>query len=968
MKKTVLVVCLVIVASLTLFAVNENVVTSQLQEKLSQTPETEFIRINISLKEKYDFMELLSATQNLSHEEKREFVTTELKQFCQESQQQILSELESFEDQGIVRDINPLWITNLINCYAAPFAVRQLSQRSDIRSIDWDETRMVLIDAEKTDEKKYEGNPRERDITWNVTLVNADDVWALGYTGEGVTVAVIDTGVRYTHNDLEDHVWDGSAYGYPNHGYDFYNNDNDPADDHGHGTHCAGTVAGDGTAGTQTGMAPDATIMCLKVLNSGGSGNESDVWDAIEFAVDYGANVISMSLGWQHSWGVDRESWRDTYNYALAAGVIASVAAGNEGDEQYSYPIPDNVRTPGDCPPPWLHPDQTLTGGVCAVVCVGATDSNDNIAYFSSLGPLDWSSINDYWDYPYDPEMGLIRPDICAPGMDIESLSYSSDTGYVGGWNGTSMATPCVAGVMALMIEKNSLITPAQIDQYLEENVAIPQSPKNNTYGSGRVDALASVNATPHSGFPTCVITDPLHGDYIVHGTTETITVAASDYDGSVTQVEFYIDGIYQTSDYSEPYEYDWDTTPYSLDDHTIKAIAVDNDTNETEHEITVTVYDPPDISIDPTSFSVNLEPDQTTNENLRISNDGVSELTYELDHEDRGQGGPDTYGYSWLDSNEPDGPVYDWRDISGSGTQVSFTHNDYATDLIPIGFTFSYYGIDYTQFRISPNGWIGFGDDWTDYHNYELPRVDAPRPAVFGFWDDLHPWDGSNGSGDVYYYGNTDSLVVWFDEVIHYSGIWDGTYDFEMILYANGRILFQYRTVSGDLDTCTLGIQNADGDDGLQVCYDENYVENNLAILFKKDWLSLSPTSGTVPGSSYDDVTLTFDSSGLTEGTYLKNLMITSNDPDEPEIIVPVTLTVGTVFPPDAPENVTIEIVGSNVQLSWDAVSGATSYTVYSDTDPYGTFSTVEWTGSATSWSEPLSGDIKFYRVTASN
>ncbi len=968
MKKTVMVVCLLVIVSLTLLSENENVVTSQLQEKLMQTPETEFIRINIALKEKYEFQELMRATQDLSREEKREFVTDELKQFCGNSQQQIISELEFFKGQGIVRDINPLWITNLINCYATPHVVQQLSQRNNIRSIDWDEKRKILIEPDTSNETISEGNPRDREITWNVTLVNADDVWALGYTGEGTIVAVLDTGVRYTHHDLQDHVWDGSAYGYPYHGYDFANNDNNPMDDHGHGTHCAGTVAGDGTAGSQTGMAPDATIMCVKVLDSGGSGSESEVWAAIEFATDYGADVISMSLGWQHSWGVDRESWRDTYNYSLAAGVIASVAAGNEGSQQGSYPIPDNVRTPGDCPPPWLHPDQTLTGGISAVVCVGSTTSSDVISYFSSLGPLDWSSINSYWDYPYSPEMGLIRPDICAPGSNIKSLSYSSDTGYADGWSGTSMATPCIAGVMALMLEKNNMITPAQIDQILEENVAIPQSPKNNTYGSGRVNALTSVNATPSSGYPSCTITNPINGDYIVHGTTETVTVDASDSDGSVIRVEFYIDDVYQTSDYSVPYSYNWNTTPYSLDSHTIKAIAVDNDTNETPHEITVTVYLPPDISINPTSFSVNLQTDETTNENLRISNNGVSDLTYELDHEDRGQGGPDTYGYSWIDSNEPDGPVYDWRDISGMGTQVSLTHNDYATGLMPIGFTFNYYGIDYTQFRISPNGWIGFGDDWTDYHNYELPRVDAPRPAVFGFWDDLHPFDGSSGSGNVFYYSTPDSLVVWFDDVIHYVGTWNGTYDFQMILYANGRILFQYRTVTGDLDTCTIGIQNANGDDGLEVCYEVNYVENSLAVLFKKDWLSLSPTSGTVPGSSYDDVTLMFDASGLSEGTYLKNLMIISNDPDEPELIVPVTLNVGTILPPDAPGNVTTDIVGSNVQISWDAVSGATSYTVYSDTDPYGTFSTDEWTGASTSWSEPLSGDMKFYRVTANN
>lgn len=968
MKRITLILLLLITVFAFIFAENENVITTQLNKKMTDTPDTEYIRINIAMKDNYEVQELFRATQNLSKEERREFVTNELKLFCKNSQLGIISTLETFRKNGNVRDINPLWITNLVNCYATSDVIREISNRADIQSIDWDEMRKILIEPDTSDEQISEGNSRDREITWNVTIVNADDVWSLGYTGDGITVAVLDTGVRYTHDDLEDHVWDGSAYGYPYHGYDFVNGDNNPMDDHGHGTHCAGTVAGDGTAGSQTGMAPDATIMCVKVLDSGGSGSESGVWDGIEFAVDNGADVISMSLGWQHSWGVDRESWRDTFNYALAAGVIASVAAGNEGDQQGSYPIPDNVRTPGDCPPPWLHPDQTLTGGVSSVVCIGSTTSSDVISSFSSRGPLDWSAVTNYLDYPYNPEMGLTRPDICAPGSNIKSLSYSSDTGYADGWSGTSMATPCVAGVMALMLEKNPMLTPAQIDQILEENADIPQSPKNNTYGSGRVNALASVNAAPSSGYPTCVITNPSNGDYIVHGTTETITVDADDSDGNVVRVKFYIDDVYRTSDYSAPYEYSWNTTLFSLNSHNIEAIAVDNESNETSHEIFVTLYLPPDISLNPTSFNVNLQTDENTNENLRISNNGVSDLTYELDHEDRGQGGPDAYGYSWIDSNEPDGPTYSWRDISGMGTQAVFTHNDNATDLIPIGFTYNYYGIDYTQFRINPNGWIGFGDDWTDYHNYELPGVDAPRPAIFGFWDDLHPYDGSNGSGEVYYYGTADSLVIWFDDVIHYVGNWNGTYDFQMIIYANGRILLQYRTVTGDLDSCTIGIQNADGTDGLEVCYEEVYVENNLAVLFKKDWLSISPISGTVTGSSHDDVTLMFDSSGLTEGIYQKNLLVSSNDPDEPEIIVPVTLNVGATQQPDPPENVVVEIVGSNIQIGWDAVAGATSYTVYSDTDPYGAFLTDEWTGASTSWSELLSGEMKFYQITASN
>jgi hypothetical protein len=163
----------------------------------------------------------------------------------------------------------------------------------------------------------------------------------------------------------------------------------------------------------------------------------------------------------------------------------------------YYYPIPQNVRTPGDCPPPWLHPDQTTTGGIAAVVCIGATDANDNIANFSSRGPVSWQSISGYNDYPYNPDMGLIRPDVCAPGVNIKSCLWNNNSGYQF-MDGTSMATPGVAGVMALMLSKNPQITPAEICEILETTALhLPNasSPKGNIFGSGRIDAFEAVSA-----------------------------------------------------------------------------------------------------------------------------------------------------------------------------------------------------------------------------------------------------------------------------------------------------------------------------------------------------------------------------------------------------------------------------------------------------------------------------------------
>ena len=471
-----------------------NPITKELQYEMQQVAENDLFRINIRMKDQYDVESLLNLRHSLKPNELREYVVNELKSFTERNQQGILAELNYYLRSGEVNAIRSLWIVNVINCYATSEVIEQLATRPDVVRIDIDEERVLINPEYGITQESSDGS---KEITYNVLKVNAPAVWDLGFTGQDVVVGVLDTGVRYTHNDLSGNMWTHPDY--PYHGWDFINDTNNPYDDNGHGTHCAGTIAGNGASGSQTGIAPNAKIMALKIMDYSGNGTEVGVWAGIQFAVEHGANVLSMSFGWLHAWSPDRQAWRTTMSNTLAAGVIASVAAGNEGDEQYSYPIPDNIRTPSDCPPPWLHPDQTLQGDISAVVSVGATNSSDAIAGFSSRGPVTWQSIAPFNDYPYNPGIGLIRPDIVAPGVDVKSLSYSSNTDYTT-MSGTSMAAPCVAGIMALMISKNDYLTPDIISQILEET-AVKFSPiKNNTTGSGRVNALAAIQATSFPG------------------------------------------------------------------------------------------------------------------------------------------------------------------------------------------------------------------------------------------------------------------------------------------------------------------------------------------------------------------------------------------------------------------------------------------------------------------------------------
>ena len=461
---------------------------------------SEHRHVIVVMKQQYNHAELGRKTQFMDKTQRRAYAINDHKAFCQVAQAEVLDFAARLGDE--IQDVQSFWSVNGFGCMATDDAIAQLEARRDVAYVYIDELRPMLPENEKS-------YPVEaKDNAWHVDKVNAPAVWnyngSTGYTGNGVVVAILDTGVNYNHVDIAGSMWDGGTM-YPHHGYDVVNHDDDPMDDYMHGTHCAGIVAGQGNAGTQTGIAPGAKIMAVKIMDDTGYGNDQNIIDGIEFALAHGADILSCSFGDPETGGY--APYRQLYETVLDAGVVAAVAAGNVGDQQYTYPKPFNIEAPGNCPPPWFHPDQTSHGGHTAVVCVGATDANDRHSSFSSVGPVTWAegdNIGNYNDYPYEtgnPDMpGLIRPDISAPGSNIISLGFPSNTAYES-HDGTSMATPCAAGVMALMLEADPTLTPAQLDSIIELTAAtIGSTKKNNTTGSGRIDALAAINALFYHG------------------------------------------------------------------------------------------------------------------------------------------------------------------------------------------------------------------------------------------------------------------------------------------------------------------------------------------------------------------------------------------------------------------------------------------------------------------------------------
>ncbi|MEM4638097.1 MAG: S8 family serine peptidase [Candidatus Woesearchaeota archaeon] len=277
----------------------------------------------------------------------------------------------------------------------------------------------------------------------------------LNITGKNITVAVIDSGIYYNHTDL------GGGFG-PGYrvkdGYDFVNMDDDPLDDYGHGTHVAGII---GANGTIKGVAPDVEFIAIKSCDNTGVCDISNIISGIEWAVDNGADIISMSLGGSYSDVVEGNSGKDSVSLAVeaafASGKPVIIAAGNTGPAISTINVPgaaENAITVGS-----VNDNNT------------ETQLDDVIASSSSRGPS---------------AFGRLDPDIVAPGVSIYSTYLNNNYQTM---SGTSMAAPHVTGVVALMLEKNPSLTPSQTRRILL-NSAVNISDYVFNVGSGEVNAI----------------------------------------------------------------------------------------------------------------------------------------------------------------------------------------------------------------------------------------------------------------------------------------------------------------------------------------------------------------------------------------------------------------------------------------------------------------------------------------------
>jgi hypothetical protein len=371
----------------------------------------------------------------------------------------------------------------------------------------------------------------------------------------------------------------------------------------------------------------------------------------------------------------------------------------------------------------------------------------------------------------------------------------------------------------------------------------------------------------------------------------------------------------------------------------------------------------------------------------IQIFNQGLGELHfnaqvagYNSGRGLEGTGGSDNFGHIWIDSNEPSGPAFAWVDISGSGTELPFSGSSGISEPVNLGFQFSFYGQEYNSLRICTNGWMSFTTYSVSYNNLALPNLLAPRALIAPFWDYLN----FTANSHIYVENQGSKFIIQYQNIYRVMG--DGPFNFQVILYANGNIILQYLNMNGTVTEATVGIQNADANDGLLVVHNDSYLEDSLAVLISKhSWLTAEPLSGTIPAQSQMDLILKFRTQNFPLGDFWASLQLESNDPAHPLYIIPVHITVSAVSGVDEnlaqlpkklqllpnypnPFNPTTVIswqlaVGGPVEINIYNTLGQRIRRLYSGSQPAG-YHKVEWEGRNDSGSSVGTG-VYLYQIT---
>lgn len=446
----------------------------ELLRALLQADADDSFRVILQLREQADLQAAVGGDLNATAARSR--VVSALQATASRSQSLLRPYLEGAQAAGRVESYTPFWVVNGIAVRASRDVVFALAGRSEIAAVRLDHYRRwvtteIPMSNPSTMLRTSLQSPTSTE--WGITRIRADEVWAsLHISGTGAVVAGMDTGVDWFHPALRANYRGYNPHGPANHTYSWHDATPDgalyPVDGHGHGSHTMGSVVGQ----EGIGVAPGARWIGVKVLNSQGYGYDSWIHAGFQWTLAPGGDPAQAPDVVNNSWG-NTNGGLTTFQLDLqtlrAAGIFATFANGNEG------PGGGTVGSPASLP---------------EVFAVGATDSDDEVASFSSRGPSPW---------------GEMRPHVAAPGVNVYSCLPG---GAYGSMNGTSMAAPHVAGIAALLRSVSPTLSISRTAFLITSTVVPLGDPvPNNDTGWGRVDAFAAVVALERSGFITGAVT-----------------------------------------------------------------------------------------------------------------------------------------------------------------------------------------------------------------------------------------------------------------------------------------------------------------------------------------------------------------------------------------------------------------------------------------------------------------------------
>ena len=491
-----------------------------LRDRIAEAAPGEKLPVYFVMRERLGYHSWFPELRHASVTERRARVLADLRRHAARTQAATLALLGRARDAGEVDAICCNCVGNFVQCRATAATIEAAAALDDVWEI-WHDTRAPL--------QAYEdGAPALPNAVGDgPAAVGADRVWAMGFRGQGVVVMNADSGINVAHQALVNQLWtnpgeipgnriddDGNGFVDDVHGWGFDWNRSRIDDNGGHGTSTAGVMVADGSCnGTTYGIAPAGRVMTGKLSG------EASQWNAIQYAMLMGAQMQTSSHSYKNfaSAPPNYMVHRDIGEVTLAAGLIRTNSTSNSGgsctDPNVSNRRPFNVSVPGNLPSPYLDPKQTLVGRLGGVIGVGAYtvstgqldplspcgpsawDLTDLLAVMPSFPTSKWDSADD--DYPWagGTQLGLIKPDVLAPTGTTTTVGPGA-TCAVSPFGGTSNATPIAMGCMMLWKSANPSLTPEDVAMIVHQTAddygLLPG--KENTYGAGRIDAVAGVH------------------------------------------------------------------------------------------------------------------------------------------------------------------------------------------------------------------------------------------------------------------------------------------------------------------------------------------------------------------------------------------------------------------------------------------------------------------------------------------